>query len=54
MCIQWSRDEIIFSVVITQQFNPPIYQFNSRCNEFMGVWSVFTCNNFTNRAASWI
>ena len=32
MCIQWTQD--LYSVVITQQSNPPISQFNSLYNEF--------------------
>ena len=44
MCIQWSR--VLYSVVITRQSNPPISQFNSPCNDFTSVWSMFQCNNY--------
>jgi len=43
MCIQWTR--VLYYVVITRQSNPPISQFNSPCNEFMSVWSMFVYNN---------
>ena len=43
MCIQWAR--VLYSVVITQQSNPPISQFNSPCNEFTSFWSMFVYNN---------
>ena len=39
MCIQWAR--VLYSVVITWHSNPPISQFNSPCNEFTSVWSMF-------------
>ena len=39
MYIQWTR--VLFSVVITQQSNPSISQFNSLCNEFTSFWSMF-------------
>jgi len=39
MCVQWTR--VLYSVVITGQSNPPISQFNSTCNGFMSVWSMF-------------
>ena len=39
MCIQWTR--ALYSVVITGHSNPPISQFNSLCNEFTSVWSMF-------------
>jgi len=39
MYIQWTR--VLYSVVITRQSNPPISQFNSPCNEFTSVWSMF-------------
>ena len=42
MCVQWIRD--LYSVVITQQSNPPISQFISRCNEFTSVLSMFVYN----------
>ena len=42
MYIQWIR--VLNSIVITQQSNPPISQFNNPCNEFMSVWSMFPCN----------
>jgi len=42
MCIQWTR--VLYSVVITGQCNPPISQFNSLCNEFTSVWSMFIYN----------
>ena len=41
MCIQWTR--VLYSAVITRQSNPPIQQFNSLCNEFMSVRSMFVC-----------
>jgi len=34
----------IFSVLKTQQFNPPISKFSRPCNEFRSVWSMFPCN----------
>ena len=43
MCIQWTH--VIFSVVIIWQSNAPISQFNSLCNEFTSVWSMFVYNN---------
>ena len=42
MCIQWTR--VLYSVVITRQSNPPIAQFNSLCNEFWSVLSMFVYN----------
>ena len=39
MCIQWTR--VLYSVVITWRSNPPVSQFNSLCNEFLSVWSMF-------------
>jgi len=42
MCIQWTC--IIYSVVITWQSNPPISRFNSLCNKFTSVWSMFVYN----------
>ena len=42
MCIQWTH--VLYSVVITRQSNPPISQFNSLCNEFTSVWSMFVYN----------
>ena len=42
MCIQWTR--FLYSV-ITWQSNPPISQFNSLCNEFKSVWSMFVYNS---------
>ena len=42
MCIQWTC--VIYSVVITWQSNPPISKFNSRCHDFMSVWSTFVYN----------
>jgi len=42
MCIQWTR--VVNSVVITRQSNPRISQFNSPCNEFTSVWSMFVYN----------
>jgi len=42
MCIQWAR--VLYSVVLTQQSNPPISQFNSPCNVFTSVWSMFVYN----------
>jgi len=32
--------------VITRQSNPPISQFNSLCNWFTSLWSMFVYNNF--------
>jgi len=43
MCIQWTR--VLYSVVLTGQSNPPISQFNTPCNEFTSVWSMFVYNN---------
>ena len=34
-------------VVITWQSNPHISQFNSTCNEFMSVWTMFVYNTLT-------
>ena len=42
MCIQWTR---VLYVVITWQSIPPISNFNSPCNEFTSVWSMFVYNN---------
>ena len=42
MCIQWTH--VLYSVVITLQSNPPISQFNSLCNEFLSVWTMFVYN----------
>ena len=42
MCIQWTQDKYS---VITRQSNPPISQFNSPCNEFTSVWSMFVYNS---------
>jgi len=42
MCIQWTR--VLYYVVITRKSNPPISQFNSPCNEFTSVWSMFVYN----------
>ena len=42
MCIHWTR--VLYSVVITQQSNPPISQFNSLYNEFTSFWSMFIYN----------
>jgi len=39
MCIQWTQ--VLYSVVITQQSNPPISQFNRWCNDFTSVLSMF-------------
>jgi len=36
---------VIYSVAITGQSNPPISQFNSLCNEYTSVWSMFVYNN---------
>ena len=41
-CIQWTR--VLYSVVITQQSNPPISQFNRPCYECTSVWSMFVYN----------
>jgi len=45
MCLQWTR--VLYSVVITRQSNPPISQFNSPCNEFTSVWSMFVYNTLS-------
>ena len=45
MCIQWSH--VIYSVVITQQSNPPISQFSRPCDKFTSVWSMFVYNNYS-------
>ena len=45
MCVQLTH--VLYSVVITWQSNPPISQFNSPCNEFMSVWSMFVYNTYT-------
>jgi len=42
MCIHWKR--VLYSVVITRQSNTPISQFNSLCNEFTSVWTMFVYN----------
>ena len=42
MCIQWTR--VLYSGVTTRHSNPHISQFNSPCNEFMSVWSMFEYN----------
>ena len=42
MCIQWTP--VLNSVVLTGQSNPPISQFNTPCNEFTSVWSMFVYN----------
>ena len=42
MYIQWTR--VLYSVVLTRQSNPPISHFNSPCNEFKSVWSMFVYN----------
>ena len=42
MCIQ--RTHVLYSVVITWQSNPAISQFNSLCNGFTSVWSMFVYN----------
>ena len=42
MCMQLTR--VLYSVVLTRQSNPPISQFNSPCNEFTSVWSMFVYN----------
>jgi len=44
MCLQWTR--VPYSVVITWQSNPPISKFNSPCNEFTSVWSMFVYNSY--------
>ena len=44
MCIQ--RTCVLYSVVITWQYNPPISQFNSPCHEFTSVWSMFVYNTW--------
>ena len=40
----YTKDTVLYSVVITRQSNPPISQFNSMCNEFTSVWSMFVYN----------
>ena len=40
---EWTR--VLYSVVLTRQSNPPILQFNSPCNKFTSVWSMFVYNN---------
>jgi len=35
---------MFYTVVITQQSNPPISQFSRPYNEFMSFWSMFPCN----------
>ena len=45
MCIQWTH--VLYSVVITRQSNSPISQFNSLCNEFMSVWTMFVYNTLS-------
>ena len=35
----------VYSVVTTCQSNPPFSQFNSLCNEFMSIWSMFVYNS---------
>ena len=40
----YTMDTDLYSVVIPWLFNPPISQFNSPCNAFMSVWSMFVCN----------
>jgi len=42
MCMYWTH--VLYSVVITWQSNPPNSQFNSPCNEFTSVWSMFVYN----------
>ena len=46
MCIQ--RTRVIYSVVITRPCNLPISEFNSPCNEFTSVWSMFAYNSNVN------
>ena len=41
LCIQWTWDNNIYSVVITRQSNPYISQFSRSCNEFTSVRSMF-------------
>jgi len=36
------------SVVISRQSHSPILQFNSPCNEFMSVWSMFVYKCLVN------
>ena len=38
------NEHVLYSVVITWKSNPPISQFNSLCNEFTSVWSMFLYN----------
>ena len=42
MCLQWAH--VLYSVVRTWQSNPPISHYNSLCNEFSSVWSIFVYN----------
>ena len=44
MCLQWTR--VLYSIVIPQQSNPPISQFNSPNNEFTSGWSMFVYNKY--------
>ena len=43
ICV-YDLTSVLYSVVITQQSNLPISQFNSPCNEFTSVWSMFLYN----------
>ena len=45
MCIQ--QTYVLYYVMITCQSNPSILQFNSLCNEFTSVWSMFVYNTKT-------
>ena len=36
---------LLYCVVITRQFNPPISKCSRLSNEFTSVWSMFTCNS---------
>ena len=40
----YTLTRVLYSVVITWQSNPPVSQFNSLCNEFTSVWSMFVYN----------
>jgi len=40
MCIQWTS--VLYSVVLTRQYNPSISQFNSPCNEFTSGQCFYT------------
>ena len=43
----YTKTRVIYSVVITCQYILPSSQFNSLCNEFRSVWSMFVNNKRT-------